>query len=262
MGTITTRKRKDKTTGFTAQIRINRVGLPVYQETQTFDRKQVAQAWIKKREAELTAPGAIERINRKTVSIKQMIDRYLDEYEKVRPLGKTKRATLTAISESWLGEVADSALTSQKLVEYAQWRMAKEGGGVQAQTIGNDLSHLGAVLSIAKPAWGYEVAPHAMSDARIVLRKLGMVSKSKERTRRPTKDELDALFTHFFEMQIRKPSSINMPKVLGFAIFSTRRQEEITRIRWNDLDEKRQAVLVRDMKNPGQKIGKIGRAHV
>lgn len=195
MGTITTRKRKDKTTGFTAQIRINRVGLPVYQETQTFDRKQVAQAWIKKREAELTAPGAIERINRKTVSIKQMIDRYLDEYEKVRPLGKTKRATLTAISESWLGEVADSALTSQKLVEYAQWRMAKEGGGVQAQTIGNDLSHLGAVLSIAKPAWGYEVAPHAMSDARIVLRKLGMVSKSKERTRRPTKDELDALFT-------------------------------------------------------------------
>ncbi|EGH12696.1 hypothetical protein BKM20_21935 [Pseudomonas avellanae] len=67
MGTITARKRKDKTTGFTAQIRINRVGLPVYQETQTFDRKQVAQASIKKREAELAAPGAIERINRKTV---------------------------------------------------------------------------------------------------------------------------------------------------------------------------------------------------
>ncbi|KPW90236.1 MULTISPECIES: tyrosine-type recombinase/integrase, partial [Pseudomonas syringae group] len=42
---------------------------------------------------------------------------------------------------------------------------------------------------------------------------------------------------------------------LGFAIFSTRRQEEITRIRWDDLDEKRQAVMVRDMKNPGQKIG-------
>lgn len=255
MGTIRPRKRKDNTTAYCAQIRINRDGQPVYQETQTFDRKQVAQAWMKRREAELAVPGAIERMNRKTVSVKQMIDRYLDEYEKVRPLGKTKRATLTAISESWLGEVADSALTSQKLVEYAQWRMAKEGGGVQAQTIGNDLSHLGAVLSIAKPAWGYEVAPHAMSDARIVLRKLGMVSKSKERTRRPTKDELDALFTHFFEMQIRKPSSINMPKVLGFAIFSTRRQEEITRIRWNDLDEKRQAVLVRDMKNPGQKIG-------
>ncbi len=46
-----------------------------------------------------------------------------------------------------------------------------------------------------------------------------------------------------------------MPKVLGFAIFSTRRQEEIIGIRWDDLDEKRQAVLVKNMKNPGQKIG-------
>ncbi|AVB14266.1 MULTISPECIES: tyrosine-type recombinase/integrase [Pseudomonas syringae group] len=255
MGTIRPRKRKDNTTAYCAQIRINRDGQSVYQETQTFDRKQVAQAWMKRREAELAVPGAIERISRQSFSIKQMIDRYLDEYEKIRPLGKTKRATLKAIGESWLGEVSDSALTSQKLVEYAQWRMSGEGGSVQPQTVGNDLSHLGAVLSVARPAWGYDVSPIAMSDARIVLRKLGMVSKSKERIRRPTKDELDILLQHFFDMQKRKPTSIHMPKIIGFAIFSTRRQEKITRIRWSDLDEKRQAVLVRDMKNPGQKIG-------
>lgn len=255
MGTITARKRKDNSTAYTAQIRINRDGKTVYQESQTFDRKQVAQAWIKRRETELAQPGAIERANRKGVTIKQMIEQYLDEYEKLRPLGKTKRATLTAIGETWLGAVNDSSLTSQNLVEFAQWRMGKEGGSVQAQTVGNDLSHLGAVLSIAKPAWGYEVDPHAMSDARKVLRKLGMVSKSKERNRRPTLDELDKLMEHFFEMQTRRPGSIHMPKMIAFAIFSTRRQEEITRIRWEDLDCARQAVLVRDMKNPGQKIG-------
>jgi len=255
MGTITSRKRKDNSTAYTAQIRINRDGKTVYQESQTFDRKQVAQAWIKRRETELAVPGAIERANRKGVSIKQMIDQYLDEYEKIRPLGKTKRATLKAIGETWLGEVADSSLTSQNLVEFAQWRMSKEGGAVQAQTVGNDLSHLGAVLSVAKPAWGYEVDPHAMPDARKVLRKLGMVSKSKERNRRPTFDELDKLMQHFFEMQARRKAEINMPKMIAFAIFSTRRQEEITRIRWEDLDCTRQAVLVRDMKNPGQKVG-------
>lgn len=119
IGTIRPFKREENMTADYAQIRINRDGQPVYQETQTFDRKWVAQAWMKRREAELAVPGAIERMNRKTVSVKQMIDRYLDEYEKVRPLGKTKRATLNAISESWLGEVADPALTSQKLVEYA-----------------------------------------------------------------------------------------------------------------------------------------------
>jgi integrase len=46
-----------------------------------------------------------------------------------------------------------------------------------------------------------------------------------------------------------------MPKVVAFAIYSTRRMDEIARIMWEDLDEHRQAVKVRDMKNPGQKIG-------
>jgi len=153
-----------------------------------------------------------------------MIEQYLDEYEKIRPLGKTKNATLKAIKETWLGELDDVALSSQKLVEFAQWRMSKEGGGVQAQTVANDLSHLGMVLSVARPAWGYEVDPHK-------------------------------LMKHFFEMQTRRKAQIDMPKLIAFAIFSTRRQEEITRIRWDDLDCARQAVLVRDMKNPGQKIG-------
>lgn len=39
-----------------------------------------------------------------------------------------------------------------------------------------------------------------------------------------------------------------MQKIVAFAIFSTRRQEEITRITWADLDEKHSAVIVRDMK--------------
>jgi hypothetical protein len=124
MGTITSRKRKDNSTAYTAQIRINRDGRTVYQESQTFDRKQVAQAWIKRRETELAEPGAIERANRKGVTIRKMIEQYLDEYEKIRPLGKTKNATLNAIKDTWLGDLEDSALTSQQLVEFAQWRMA------------------------------------------------------------------------------------------------------------------------------------------
>lgn len=47
MGTITARKRKENSTAYTAQIRINRDGKTVYQESQTFDRKQVARACIK-----------------------------------------------------------------------------------------------------------------------------------------------------------------------------------------------------------------------
>ena len=184
-----------------------------------------------------------------------MIERYLAEMKKVRPLGKTKLATLNAIGESYFGKLPDKDISSQKLVEYALWRMSKEGGDVKPQTVGNDLSHLGAVLSVARPAWGYEVDSQAMGDARKVLKKLGYNMRSRERDRRPTLDELDRLLTHFQGIQARRPTAINMLKVAGFALFSTRRQEEITRILWADLDEVGHRVLVRDMKNPGQKIG-------
>lgn len=255
MATIRARKRADGCVSYTAQIRLVRDGTQVYQESQTFARKEAAKAWVRNREAELDQPGAVERANRKSATVKEMIDRYLAEMEKVRPLGKTKLATLRAIGESYFGKLTDQSVTSQQLVEYALWRMGKLGGGVQPQTAGNDLAHLGAVLSIARPAWGYEVDPHAMSDARRVLKKLGYNMKSRERDRRPTLDELDRVLTHFQEMQARRKSKINMLKIIGFALFSTRRQEEITRIQWKDLDEVGQRVLVRDMKNPGQKIG-------
>ncbi|MNJ25801.1 Tyrosine recombinase XerC [compost metagenome] len=253
MGTITQRKRKDGSSGFTAQIRIMKEGRAVYQESQTFDRKATAQAWIRKREAELYEPGAIEKANRKGVTIKHMIDRYLQEYEKLQPLGKTKRATLNAIKESSLGEVNDRDVTSQRLVEYAMDRM--ENDGIQPQTVGNDLAHLGAVLSVARPAWGYEVDPLAMPDARRVLKKMGAVSKSRERNRRPTMDELDRILKYFAEMRDRRKQEIDMVRVVVFALFSTRRQEEITRIRWSLLNDQEQSALITDMKNPGQKYG-------
>lgn len=37
-----------------------------------------------------------------------MIEQYLGENEKIRPLGKTKNAALNAIKDTWLGELDDS----------------------------------------------------------------------------------------------------------------------------------------------------------
>ncbi|WEA19044.1 site-specific integrase [Pseudomonas juntendi] len=255
MATIRARKKADGTVSYTVQIRLKKKGVLVYQEAQTFARKQAAQAWAKRRETELAEPGAIERANRGGHAVKDMIDRYLVEAEKARPLGKTKRQTLLAIKNSYLGDVVDSDISQQVLVDYALWRMSFEGGGIKPQTAGNDLAHLGSVLSLARAAWEYEINPQAMPDARLVLKRLGYNMKSRERDRRPTLEELDKVFEHFFEMLARRPTVIHMPKVVAFAIFSTRRMDEIARIRWEDLDEHRQAVKVRDMKNPGQKIG-------
>lgn len=60
MATIRARKLADGSASYTALIRIKRDGVQVYQESQTFARKQAAQAWARKRESELDEPGAIE----------------------------------------------------------------------------------------------------------------------------------------------------------------------------------------------------------
>lgn len=54
----------------------------VYQERQSSDRKQVEQAYIKRRETGLAQLGAIERSNRKGVTISHILEQNLDEYEK------------------------------------------------------------------------------------------------------------------------------------------------------------------------------------
>ena len=72
MATIRSRKLADGTVRYTAQIRVKCEGVQVYQESQTFARKQAAQAWVRKREAELGQLGAIERANRVGASVKEM----------------------------------------------------------------------------------------------------------------------------------------------------------------------------------------------
>jgi hypothetical protein len=76
MGTIVERKRKDGSTGFTAQIVLKQNGAIVHREAQTFDRRQAAYAWLENREKSLKAPGGLER--RDDVPFQKVIARYLD----------------------------------------------------------------------------------------------------------------------------------------------------------------------------------------
>ncbi len=142
-----------------------------------------------------------------------------------------------------------SEITSKTLVAFAR-ELTKE---VEPQTCGNYFSHLSNIFTVARPAWGYPLSRQEFDDAVTVIKKLGLIRKGNERNRRPTLEELDRLMEHFGRTLEHRPSSIPMQKIVGFALFSTRRQEEITLLRWYDLDGDR--ILVRDMKHPGDKRG-------
>jgi integrase len=117
----------------------------------------------------------------------------------------------------------------------------------------NYLSHLGAIFAIAKPAWGYALDRQAIKDAFIVAKRLGTIKKGGERNRRPTIDELNKLMDHFVTVETRRNGVLPMTKIIPFATFSTRRQEEIVTIKWKDFDKDR--ILIHDMKHPGDKTG-------
>lgn len=244
MGTILARQRKDGSIGYTAVIRIKKCGKVIHSETETFVREQVAKAWLKKRETELALPGAFDKPEDPTLS--EVIGIY--NTDKLRPHGKTKDQVLRFIQRSALGDLRCSEVTSQELVKFAK------GFTSQPQTVGNYMSHLASVMSVARPAWGYPLDSRAMDDARIVLAKLGIIGRSKERTRRPTLAELDALLAHYTLAEAKR-KMIPMTKIMMFALFSTRRQEEITKIRREDLQAEHHEIVVRDMKNPGEKVG-------
>lgn len=246
MGTIVSRPRKDGTTAYMAKIILKQKGKVVHRETETFDRRPAANAWIVKREEELSKPGAIERANTPVSTLGQVIKKYLAE--SVKTVGRTKGQVLKSIQEFDIAGLPCDRITSPVLIEFAQEFVKTR----QPQTVGNYLSHLSEVFTVAGPAWGYPLDKKAIEDAVIVARRLGLIGRSNHRDRRPTLGELDKIMAHFAG---RKASAAPMIQITAFAIFSTRRQEEITRITWADLDEEHSRVMVRDMKNPTEKAG-------
>jgi integrase len=247
MGTIMSRRRRDGTTGYTAVIRIKKGGKVIRTETQTFDRKQAAGAWLKKRETELAQPGALVRSD--DPALAAVIDRYISESK--REMGRTKAQVLGAIKRHDVAGLRCSEIGSEGISAFAN-ELAKDR---EPSTVQNYLSHLSAVFAVARPLWGYPLNQQAIKDAQVALHKLGVVGKSKQRDRRPTLDELDKLMKHFGVIRARRPSSNPMQPIIAFAIFSTRREDEITRLAWADLDADGSRIMVRDMKHPGDKQG-------
>jgi integrase len=245
MGTIIERTRKDGSTAYLAQILLKRKGQIFHRESQTFDRKQAAKAWLSRRETELATPGALSKTADPKLS--EVIDRYIKD--SVSEIGRTKAQVLKTIKDFDIADRKCSEIKSPALVEFAR---ALE---VQPQTRANYLSHLGAVFRVARPLWGYPLDIEQMNDAVVAMRKIGTISKSHARERRPTLDELDRLLTHFETIRTHRPRSAPLAKIICFAIFSTRRQEEITRITWADLDEASSRIWIRNMKHPGDKKG-------
>ncbi|WP_315923480.1 tyrosine-type recombinase/integrase [Mesorhizobium sp. SP-1A] len=240
MASIVERKKKDGTSSFLAQIVIKRDGRIIHRENKTFGRRREAVAWGKFRESELAEPGAVEEIKAEDPTLAKAIEKHERELKHV---GRTKGSVLKILRTTKLAQMRCSEIRSQHIVALA--RELSEGRA--PATVSGYMTFLNGVFDIARPAWGYPLDAQAMKDALVVIGKQGLTGRSKKRERRPTLDEMNRLMEFFAG---RKVDALPMLKIVAFALFSTRRQSEITRLLWSDLDEAHSRILVRDAKDP------------
>ena len=261
MGTITARKGADGKINYRAAIRINRKGFPAFSDSKTFHSKKMAENWIKKREVEIQDNPDILLGKEKLIdlTLSDAIDKYLDEVGS--EYGRTKRYSLLLIKRL---PIARNIITKIKSVHLAEHVALRKGGvphldlePIVASTQQHELLHIRGVLSHAAVMWEMDIDLNGFDKATAQLRKTRQISSSQKRDRLPSRDELISLTKYFTERWKlnRYGTKYPMHLIIWFAIFSCRREAELTRLFLDDYDQHHSMWKVHDLKNPNGSKG-------
>lgn len=229
-------------------------------QSRTFPTKTAAKTWSDRIERELADYEARGGTPGENLTIEQLIDWRVDEMATVKAAGETQQGNLTRLRES-LGPIVAKQLTATDVIEHARRRVQgnhMNGKGYiippcSPATMNVELGYLTELLKLAAPLKGVKLAVDPVEEARPVLRLLKLVGKSKQRDRRPTAAELDRLHAHYAAAEWR--SEIPMSDIITFAILTAKRQGEITRLLWSDLNAEKKTAMLRDAKHPRAKVG-------
>lgn len=250
MGTITSRRRRDGSTGYTAQIRLKREGQLVHSESETFSTKALATEWITRREADLQVQRARGEPLGKRMTWGELVGWYELRERQGQEWGRTKKADLARLKMASLKDRRADSLTRQDFINYIETRRA-EGAG--PATAANDLIWLRTVFKTATAVLGLPTPLHTLDEAASFLRGERITAKSRQRQRRLSEAEERSLIAYFTDRDDR--ADIPMVDIMRFALATARRQEEITRLQWEDLNRERGTALLRDVKHPRLKTG-------
>ena len=245
MASIVKRKRSDGTIAYRADIRIKRNGAIVHQESRTFDRASLAKAWGAKREIELQETDVFGEA--KSVLIKTLINQYKDRF--AHNYGRSKNFDIRRLLTYDLAERDAYNLNAKQLIQHCIERNRE----AKPQTVQNDIIWLRTILRTMKDVDGHEYSMDAFDNAATVLRREKLIGKSKQRTRRPTPQELWRLSRYFGRKKRR--SLVPMLHLMWFAIYSARRDGEMCQLLWKDNNDLHHTGMVRDMKHPTLKSG-------
>lgn len=213
-------------------------------KSRTFDRKADATHWASDIERAISGGSSAGTIaTPKDMTLAAVINAYLSQVE----IGRTARFNLDRIAKR-IGATPIRNLSAIHMTQFVDSRLAEGAGGV---TIAADLSNLSAVLKWARAAKNLDVNTELAKEARRGLTARKIDTRSHERTRIPTQDELDRILAHIEGNDRQK---IPAATIIRFAAASAMRLGEICRIRIEDINWNEKSVIIRQRKDPKRKL--------
>jgi integrase len=220
---------------------------PGFYKGATFTLKRDAEAWGREieRQAEHVVTGGFAPIP-KGATVSDLIDLYRKQQAQAQ--GRTKTATLEMLKRE-IGRTPLGGLNATTLRDLIDRRTKQGAGGV---TIAADLSFLSAVLKWGRHARRLDIPDRLALDARESLKHRGLRTRPHEREREPTDAELARLYAHWATKPRQK---IDMPTLCRLALATGMRLGELCALQVEDIDREARTIIIRDRKDPRQKIG-------
>ncbi len=216
----------------------------------TFASRKEAEAWARRIESEIDngkTPTRKDVAGVKTLGA--LIDLHIADMKEVgKPIGRTKAYSLELLRNR-LGQSRLENLDREQVIQFGKNRAGEGAGPV---TVSMDIGYLRTLLTDGAAIHGLPLSPEQVDLARTALKRLGLVGKSKERDRRPTDDELEALLSYFRDGD---KTAFPMERIIKYAIASCMRLEEICTVEWPGLNPRLRTLMIRDRKDPREKAG-------
>jgi integrase len=213
----------------------------------TFATRGLAKAWAAKLETEIEELKAHGFMKPSDLTVGELIDRYIGELYASKRWSVSKTNDLKALRRAFESYLLHDLDHTSILDAFTTMADAGTGG----VGIGARMSYFITVLKTARDVWRLNVSVEAAQSARAALVSLGLLTASKERSRRVSDDEIARIIKHLEASATTLP----MRDLIHFAVASALRVSEICALKWDDLNTTDRTVKVRDRKHPTKKAG-------
>ncbi|MNZ35088.1 Phage integrase family protein [compost metagenome] len=226
-----------------AQIR--RKGWP--QQTRTFNTQAEAKAWATMIEREMDAGVFVSRNEAESTSFSKALEMYAEQVTSKKRSSDSELSRIQALQRHPLALRSLASIRGADLASYRDQRLAE---GLAAATVRRELALISHVFTIARKEWRME----SLSNPVELIRQPS-VDDARERrilssdvwTRQDGKlvcEHLDEL-----EMICRHSRSIELPKIVTFAVETAMRRSEITGLLRTNVNLDKQVALLPVTKN-------------